>query len=203
MTQAVYVIGGAGTGKSTFTAALIERLGVALGPLEDLHSKRNAKALVTLRGHRMYEPGDPQQGYSGLYLGVMRDEFPGSDGLDRATSPTGEEWLNMDSLGSHLPNMILAEGATLATRRFLYALNQSTDLLVIALECDPVIHDLRLLARGAGQVSSFVLSTVTKTENLVRDLLMQAAPVLTVQSDKPEDWGAALLEAENHLRAVA
>jgi hypothetical protein len=197
MTNAVYVIGGAGTGKSTFTAALLERLGGVMGPLEDLHSKRNAKALVTLRGHRVILPDS-----HGLYLGVMRDEFPGSDGLDRATSPTGEEWLHMGG-SSHLPDFILAEGATLATRRFLYALNLSTDLLVIALECDPVIHDLRLLARGAGQVSSFVLSTVTKTENLVRDLEKQLATIRRVQSDEPEDWGAALEAAENHLRQVA
>lgn len=194
MTQAVYIIGGAGTGKSTFTSALIERMDAVLGPLEDLHSKRNAKALVTLRGHRMNTLRK-----HGLYLGVMRDEFPGSDGLDRATSPTGEEWL----LNGGLPDFILAEGATLATRRFLYALNLSTDLLVIALECDPVIHDLRLAARGAGQVSSFVLSTVTKTENLVRDLEKQLATIRRVQSDEPEDWGAALEEAENHLRQVA
>jgi hypothetical protein len=194
MTQAVYIIGGAGTGKSTFTKALIQRMGLELGPLEDLHSKRNAKALVTLRGHRFDR---------GLYLGVMREEFPGSDGLDRATSPTGEEWLHRFAEDPSFPEMILAEGATLATRRFLYALNLSTDLLVIALECDPVIHDLRLLARGAGQMSSFVLSTVTKTENLVRDMEKQLATVYRVQSDEPEDWESGLLRAEAHLRQVA
>ncbi len=200
MTRSVYVIGGAGTGKSTFTAALLDRMDVDLGPLEDLHAKRNAKALVTLRGHRMYDKGDIQRGHSGLYLGVMRDEFPGSDGLDRATSPTGEEWLETVPLGG-LPNMIVAEGATLATRRFLYALHKHTDLLVIALECDPVIHDLRLLTRGSNQDPGFILRTVTRSDNLVRDLLEQQATVRRVESDVPEDWEDALLAAQEHLAA--
>lgn len=201
MTRSVYIIGAAGAGKSTFTAELLDNMYVDLGPLEDLHAKPNAGGnIVTLRGHRMYSKGDIQRGYEGLYLGVMRDKFPGSDGLDRASSPTGEEWLEKAPLGA-LPNIIVGEGATLATRRFLYALNKHTELLVIALKCDPVVHDLRLLARGAGQVSSFVQSTVTKTENLVRDLLMQGATVLTVDSAEQEDWTAALETAENHLAA--
>lgn len=193
MTKSVYVIGGAGTGKSTFTAELLDRLGVKLGPLEDLHSKANAKgSLVTLRGHTM-----ANRNLLGLYLGVWREQFPGSDGLDRASSITGEEWLHL----KELPEVILAEGATLATRRFMYALHEHTELLVLALRCDPMIHDLRLLQRGSGQVSSFVQSTVTKTENLVRDLKAQGANVHWVDSNDHEDWQAGLLAAELHLAA--
>jgi hypothetical protein len=200
MTQSVYVIGAAGTGKSTFTGELLSRLDVGLGPLEDLHAKPNARGnLVTLRGHRMSDGNS----VVGLYLGVMREEFPGSDGLDRASSPTGEEWLFQNQEGftgsGELPQMIVAEGATLATRRFLNALNLTTDLLVLALRCDPMIHDLRLLQRGAGQVSSFVQSTVTKTDNLVRDLEKQSARVRWVDTDEPDDWEDALLSAQEHL----
>ena len=36
MMRSVYVIGGAGAGKSTFTSRLIDGLGVEYGPLEDL-----------------------------------------------------------------------------------------------------------------------------------------------------------------------
>jgi hypothetical protein len=198
MTRSVYIIGAAGTGKSTFTSELLERMEITLDPLEELWAKRNSKALVTLRGHRMRNRATREVG---MYLGVMRDEFPGSDGLDRATSPTGEAWL--EGSGEELPQAILAEGATLATRRFLYALHAHTDLLVLALRCDPVVHDLRLLARGSGQVSSFVLSTVTKTENLVRDLSNRAHPpeVRWVDSDVEQDWDSALLQAEQHLAA--
>lgn len=193
MTRSLYILGAAGTGKSTFTAQLLENLGVTLGPLEDLHSKPNARGnLVTLRGHRMTDGVCND----GLYLGVMREQFPGSDGLDRASSPTGEEWLEMGDV----PSVILAEGATLATRRFLYGLNAFTDLKVLAFRCDPVVHDLRLLARGAGQVSSFVRSTVTKTENLVADLMKVGAKVEWVDSDDPGAWEIALNAASDHLK---
>lgn len=191
MTRSVYVIGAAGTGKSTFTAALLKRLGAKLGPLADIDGKPNAAGnIVTLRGHFM-----SNRDFHGVYLGVMRDEFPGSDGLDRASSPTGEQWLHFGDV----PEVILAEGATLATRRFMSALHETTELLVLALRCDPVVHDLRLLARGAGQVTSFVRSTVTKTENLASDLVKLGATVRWVEADDPGDWEAALLQAERHI----
>jgi len=195
MTQSVYVIGAAGVGKSTFMGELLQRLPVAMSPeLEDLHAKPNAAGnQVTLRGHYLYQAAD----LWGVYLGVWREQFPGSDGLDRASSPTGEEWLHGE--GQYLPDAIIAEGATLATRRFMKALNETTDLLVLALRCDPVVHDLRLAERGAGQVSSFVLSTVTKTENLVNDLRKEGARVEWIDADTPAHWRAGLQLAESHL----
>lgn len=188
MTRAVYVVGGAGVGKSTYSARVLE--GYTFGPLEDLHSKRNAKALVTLRGHRI-EKG----GVRGLYLGVKRDSFPGSDGLDRASSPTGKEWMEKGDL----PDAIFAEGATLATRPFLYALAEATDLYVQALRCDPMVHDLRLYGRGSGQSPTFVASTVTKTENLVRDLLGAQVRVDWVDTDDEESLAWGLRQATKHL----
>jgi hypothetical protein len=192
VTNSVYILGAAGTGKSTFMSELLVRLNAELGPLEDLHSKPNARGnLVTLRGHRV-----DTDFASGLYLGVMREQFPGSDGLDRASSPTGEEWLEFGDV----PPFILAEGATLATRRFMYGLHAHTNLLMLAFRCDPVVHDLRLLSRGAGQVSSFVRSTVTKTENLVKDLQVAGATVEWVDSDDPGAWEIALNAASTHLK---
>lgn len=194
MTRSLYILGAAGTGKSTFTSELTERLELDLGPLEDLHSKPNAAGnLVTLRGHRAWSFTGPVE--SLIYLGVMREQFPGSDGLDRASSPTGEEWLTQ----GNLPAAILAEGATLATRRFLYGLHAHTELEVLAFRCDPIVHDIRLLSRGAGQMNSFVQSTITKTNNLVRDLEKQGAQVYWVDSDDPDSWEAGLLRAIMHL----
>lgn len=201
MTQAVYIIGGAGTGKSTFTAELLDRLGMRLGPLEDLHSKPNARGtVVTLRGHTM-----SNRNLLGLYLGVMREKFPGSDGLDRASSLPGEEWLHKHQEGFNgsgdLPDVILGEGSTLATRRFLTALNLTTDLLILHLMCDPVVHDLRLFGRGAGQDESFVKSTVTRAYNLAKDMDKELADVRVIQTDDPLSWTAGLLAAESHLAA--
>lgn len=196
-TQSVYVIGGAGTGKSTFMEELLTRTESELGPLQDFHSTPNAKgSLVTLRGHSMVTPTK-----AGIYLGVWRDQFPGTDGLDRASSITGEQWLVESKISGSLPEFILAEGATLATRWFLFALQETSELLVLALRCDPMVHDLRLLERGAGQVSSFVTSTVTKTENLVKDLISRGAHVRWVDSDDEASWQSGLLAADLHLAA--
>ena len=188
MTRSVYIIGGAGTGKSTFTAELLK--GHAWGPLEDLYALRNRKALVTLRGHRL--------SVDGLYLGVHRDSFPGSDGLDRASSPTAVAWL----AAGNLPSWIIGEGATLATRPFLTALAGCTDLLILHLTVDPFIADLRFAARGSNQNPGFVENTVTRSANLANHL-RDVAEVVTVDTGDEEQWAAALSAVRRHLGRVS
>lgn len=188
MARAVYILGPAGVGKSTFTEKVMR--GYEFGPLEDLHAKRNARYLVTLRGHRV-----ESQYVSGLYLGAHRDEFPGTDGLDRASSATGVDWL----MSAELPEVIVAEGATLATRPFLATLSIATELQVYSLTCDPVVHDLRLAGRGSGQAGTFVQSTVTKSLNLVQELTKQGVEVKHVDTADESSWFQALTEARNFL----
>lgn len=177
MTRSVYVIGGAGTGKSTFMQALLDELGWTLNPeLIDLHSLRNAKALVTLRGHRVNE-------FDALYLGKMRESHPGTDGLDRASSPVGEQWLKTQ----RRPLVILGEGATLATRRFLEALHETTEVLFIRLWAPPEIVEARFKERGTAQDPKFVLNTVTRSNNLVEEF-----GGMTVDSSSAWEWLMAL-----------
>lgn len=185
MTRSVYIIGGAGAGKSTFTGHLLE--GVEFGPLEDLLSLRNAKALVTLRGHRLP--------YDGVYLGCMRDEFPGSDGLDRASSPVGEAWLQKGDL----PRFIISEGATLATRRFITSLHEHTELLLLHLHVDPMIVDLRFWKRGSSQKDSFVLNTETRSANLLRDMNKIGVFNMSIDTANLRDWDLALDLCRTHL----
>ena len=193
--RAVYVIGGAGVGKSTFMEKLLDLNRIELGPLEDLHAQPNAAGnVVTLRGHTYTHQECP-----GVYLGLMRDQFPGSDGLDRASSMTGSSWAYQKAI--HY-DTIIGEGATLATRPFLFALSNSSDLLVIALRCDPVVHDLRLLQRGSGQAESFITSTVTKTRNLAADLEKIGASVIWVDTDDPASWEDGLGRAVDWLNPV-
>lgn len=162
VTRSLYIIGGAGSGKSTFTASILSALGSEMGPLEDLHTTPNARgSLVTLRGHTLAD--------GGLYLGCMRDEFPGTDGLDRASSITAEEWLAGG--GAQAYPYLLGEGATLATRRFLYAAHAHTELLLIHLVVDPVVADIRFHLRGSSQDDRFVKNTVTRSENLWREMV--------------------------------
>lgn len=188
-TNAVYIIGGAGTGKSTFMAALLGPRKASLGPLEDLHAKANKKALVTLRGHYC--------GASGLYLGCMRDEFPGTDGLDRASSPTGVDWL--ESGGLRGLSWMVGEGATLATRPFLYALHEHTNLLVVHLVSDDFVKDLRFAQRGSSQQESFVTATATRSANLSNDLSRRGGRIWRVDSAYRDEWDQALEVASDYL----
>ena len=74
MTRTVYILGGAGTGKSTFTAELLEPWD--LGPLEIFHEEplvrgKGRPAMIKVRGHLVETP----EGVGGLYLGQMRPEI--------------------------------------------------------------------------------------------------------------------------------
>lgn len=186
----VYIVGGAGTGKSTFMAQLLEQIGDPLGPLEDLHSTPNARGtVVTLRGHHM--------GPDGLYLGCMRESFPGTDGLDRASSLPGEQWI-LEGKHKRL-SYIVGEGATLATRRFLGALAEHTDFLLVHLTAEDWVKELRFAQRGSNQKPEFVQATATRSRNLVRDL----NPLhMEVDSADPESWEDALRFCELHLSGI-
>ena len=81
MTRSVYVVGGAGAGTSTFTSRLLGEY--TFGPLADLHTAQNSRGSnITLRGHMVEDD-------LLLYLGVMREAFPGTDGLDRVSNIAG------------------------------------------------------------------------------------------------------------------
>ena len=190
MTRSVYVIGGAGTGKSTFTQALLDRAGADLGPLLDLHQTPNSRGtLVTLRGHAV--------GDRGLYLGLMRDEFPGTDGLDRVSGLPGEEWLATEAREE--VGWILGEGATLSTRRFLYALAEHTDLLLIHLWVEDFVRELWIAQRGSEQDEKFVTATATRAANLVPDLRDKAARILEAESSSEGHRNNALDRASEWL----
>lgn len=190
MTASVYVIGGAGTGKSTFTQSLLDMSNRSMGPLEDLHQKPNSRGtVITLRGHRV--------GLDGMYLGCMRDSFPGTDGLDRVSYIPGEDWLFTE--GRERLEFLIAEGATLAVRRFITALHHTTDLLLVLLEADDFVKELRFGERGSTQDEKFVLATATRSTNLARDMAKEGVKVWTVDSADPDEWDQALLICHDHL----
>lgn len=187
--RAVYVIGGAGAGKSTLSARLFE--GASFGPLEDLHSKPNARgSLITLRGQ--YATLRP--GHEVLYLGVWREAFPGTDGLDRVSTVAGKEWLEE----CPIPARIFGEGNTLSARPFMYALAEATDLAVIHLSASPEEIERRVEGRGHAMNMTWVHGTATRAANLAHDL-EYLADVWHVRSDIPGEADLALEIARNHL----
>lgn len=192
MIPSVYIIGGAGSGKSTFMAELTS--GLSFDPMVDLYALPNRKAVVTLRGHPVaFGPYGPR----GLYLGCMRDWFPGTDGLDRASSPVGAAWLSHpEKLAEY--DFIVSEGATLATRRFLGALGEATELLLVHLHVEPFISELRFLQRGSKQDPGFVQATETRSANLLRDLSGKVW-VRSVDSGDPAAWAETMELCRDHL----
>lgn len=188
--RSIYVIGGAGTGKSTFTRQLLDALGEPMGPLIDLHSKPNKKNVVTLRGHEL--------GEAGIYLGCMRESFPGTDGLDRATSPVGAEWLLMHAWKGY--EFLLGEGATLATRPFLTALHETTELVIVHLWAEDWVKELRFLSRGSAQAEQFVKATATRAENLLHDMEKLGVETVSINSVLADEWVDILGQAAHHLK---
>src|SRR5699024_5942204 len=151
VTRTVYILGGAGTGESTFTAELLEPWD--LGPLEIFHEEplvrgKGRPAMIKVRGHL----GETPDGIGGLYPGQMRPEIPGPDSLDRVCGPAVNAWLR----GGNLPDFIIAEGALLANPRQLPVFAEETDLLVLHFTVDEMIADLRFLARGSNQAPTYV-----------------------------------------------
>lgn len=187
MTRSIYVVGGAGSGKSTFMADLIPF--PLNSHLVDLHSLRNAKALVTLRGHEFE---------GGIYLGKMRDEHPGTDGLDRASHRTGIDWLER---GMHEEyDMLLGEGFTLGTRDFLFALGTYTDLLLVHLHVSEEKRLERFVERGTSQSPQFVKSTVSAARNRYEELRNYSKTV-SVDTEDPDAWEIALEICGEHLES--
>lgn len=194
MTRSVYVVGGAGAGKSTFTSQVMDLLvdPDTIGSLEDLHACRNVKNLVTFRGHRF----ETYDGVPGIYIGVLRDQFPGTDGLDRASSPVGAQWLNEGDV----PPILIGEGATLSTRPFIRALGQGTDLLLVHLFADDFVKEIRFLQRGSNQQNSFVTATATRAANLVRDMAKEGVKVWEADAADTGQWADAVEVSLDHLR---
>lgn len=181
--KAIYIIGGAGSGKSTLTQWFLEHIEVRLQPLTDLHVKPNKKNDVTLRGQHFSSTAGP-----GLYLGLMRDKHPGTDGLDRASTPTAVEWLEIGDLLGELP-AIVAEGATLSTKGFFQKLAETHDLLVIHLVVGDEERQRRFDKRGTNQKENFVKTTITRSQNMAEFAAENGAEVLT--GDTSEEGVAA------------
>lgn len=88
-------------------------------------------------------------------------------------------------VGSWRPEIIVAEGATFATKGFLTTLHQHTDMFLAHLTCPPEIVAERFKERGSDQDPSFVKSTVTRSQNNAEMMVKAGCQVATIDSSKP------------------
>lgn len=190
MTRSLYILGGAGAGKSTFMSALMDEIVTYVSPLTELATKPNARGtIITLRGHHFATT----DGVNGTYVGQLRDNFPGTDGLDRASSIAGEVWLEKGPLNQ----LVIAEGNTLATDRFLTALSEHTELLVVHLWVEEFVRELRFIARGSNQNAGWVKNSDTRCRNLYEKF-----GGLDVDAADPAAVALALAACLDHLKGT-
>jgi GTPase SAR1 family protein len=117
VTTAIYIIGGPGVGKSTVMAELMS--GWEPGEYVRLTERE-------FFGHYLEHPVLGR----GLYLGRLREQYPGTDALSLSVQPQALKWA--ESISSDL-TMVFGEGSRLANLAFLSALGRQTQLLVVHL----------------------------------------------------------------------
>lgn len=148
-TQALYILGGPGVGKSS----------VMDGLMEDWDAEPESIPLgEQFRGHKIRHRED---GVEGLYLGVLRDEFGGTDALGMRAPKAAKHWALMND---H-PPVILGEGARLGLDKFLVALSCKTNLTVVLLEASEDAMRERRLGRNPSTQRQWKKRTVNDAQN--------------------------------------
>lgn len=152
MTQATYIVGGPGSGKSTLMREMLE--GWSVGPYIRL-TKRE------LFGHYLEHP----EGIRGVYLGHLRPEYPGTDALSLSVAPQALLWLEaLPLLGL---DWVAGEGTRLSHIGFLRELHKVTDLTVIHLKVEPEVAAQRRADRGGKLLSDqFCKVATSKADNV-------------------------------------
>lgn len=141
MKHSIYVLGAPGVGKSTLMAGLLAN--VAMGPVTTLRG--------TLRGH--YFNG-------GVYLGIMRNRFPGTDGLAMNATTDAEAFVLSATDG-----LLIGEGSRLGHTRFLDKCNVGRDMTLIHLHASEDALCARRNHRGSDQNVIWMRGAATRARH--------------------------------------
>lgn len=176
MTDSLYLLGAPGVGKSTVLAQYLRDRGYAILP-------DNGALRGRLRGHIMVGPnGVPD----GVYLGKMRDQFPGTDGLSMAVAPDARDWARSLDGESTQWELVVGEGARLGNKGFLHALGETTHLTVVLLTATEATLTERRAARGSNQTPSWMRGAETAARNAYDAAVSHACRVMEFLTDEIE-----------------
>jgi hypothetical protein len=141
VSRLLYLIGIPGSGKSTLLKAA----------LEGLTGEQVAKPVPHFRYER------------GAQIGVVRKDFPGTDGLSMSIQPRVLDWLQ----SGEAPLNLVAEGDRLGTVSFFTAARLFCDLFsVVYLDTPERVAAARRWMRGSRQDPAWVAGRLTKVRNL-------------------------------------
>lgn len=170
--NALYVIGGPGSGKSTLMAGLLDGW-EAEHPFIRLVPKE-------LFGHRLEHPVLG----SGIYLGKIRPEFPGTDALARSVSPHATQWAT-EVLPTERLSWVFGEGVRLSHLKFFEDLHQHTRLTVIYLALDESVSQQRRIDRGLAPIEErWCRSSFSRARNLAAKCPAAGIRLTTLDAEK-------------------
>jgi hypothetical protein len=118
----------------------------------------------------------------GIYLGALRDEFPGTDALAMSAGPDAVAWLAT----GQLPDVIFGEGARLGYAEFLNMLADRSNLTIVHLRAKDTTLDARCKARGSKQTETWRKGAATRAASATRRVV--GAKIVEVDTDglRPE-----------------
>jgi broad-specificity NMP kinase len=189
MTDSLYLLGAPGVGKSTVMAGVLDELALAVNP-------DNARIHKRLTGHGLYDTlsGDTR----GVYLGKMREEFPGTDGLSMAVAPDAREWAGrLSRTNEGGMQYVVGEGMRLGNPGFLSALAEHSWLTVILLTASEDALTARRDARGSTQTPSWMRGAATSARNAY------AAARTTAPVNRALEFDTTDVDPEHIAREIA
>ncbi|QHB37138.1 hypothetical protein QDA03_gp03 [Microbacterium phage Terij] len=162
MTDSLYLLGAPGVGKSTAMATWLDSRDMAVAP-------DPSRVKGKLVGHGLYNvlTGDTQ----GVYLGRMREDFPGTDGLSMAVAPDARAWAGtLSRRHEGGMNYVVGEGQRLGNPGFLTALAENTWLTIVLLSAHPDALTARRDERGSTQSPSWMQGAATQARNTFQEM---------------------------------